>query len=369
MRYEAYWISPSGKIIPTETTHIMSIFNNPKTYGLDMVTIVKTYRKYNEPLGIEGRAREEIMTDLMKNGWIRVRHVGNKGWYFEIIRLSEKLKGNILDFVSKGLHDGFITKNTNVSIGQLNGVMSSSTASDLIGGDLKLENSMSKKISLVELLNENPDKMGVDIRYDDADAHPFGYLNGIFMFGNAGDTHYDAGYKYFKVGNVDRSNQTFPGRIWTKRNLISFWKYPKTLNDWNKFIADIKKKVAGFNESSYKLEIPRGGVARNDATYGAWVNKRTGEYRGSNFINFAEFMSKLKNTKNPKQIPSQDKGQQHVKSPLLKNKQEVPMGLGSMKRPAGLSRSQYYALAGIGAEGTIKLKSILKEVIKKRRRK
>ena len=154
MRYIAYWISPSGKIIPTEITHIASIIRNPELFGLDRTYIEKLYKKYKEHIGQEGKARNEIMTDLMKKNWIRVRYVDTGGWYFEVIRLNERQRDSILDFISKGMKDGFINKYTQISVGQVNGTSSSSSASDIVSGEVELECKMSKKMSLVSLLKE-----------------------------------------------------------------------------------------------------------------------------------------------------------------------------------------------------------------------
>jgi len=68
----AYWYK-NGKLISTTGLHISEIIGNPEAFGLTKKYIEDTYKKYDERMGIEGKAREEIMIEAMKNGWIRIR--------------------------------------------------------------------------------------------------------------------------------------------------------------------------------------------------------------------------------------------------------------------------------------------------------
>ncbi len=78
MKYEAYWISPRGRIIPVTgqvATHIRAVIKNPAQFGLSRETVQKAYRRHQEPLGLEGKARQEIMAGLLRKGWVRLRFV------------------------------------------------------------------------------------------------------------------------------------------------------------------------------------------------------------------------------------------------------------------------------------------------------
>jgi hypothetical protein len=76
-----YWINPYGKILKQHnTTHIQSIVNKPDVFGVDKEWIESVYKKYNEPIGTEGRSREEIIDYVLKTGFIRVRLYTNKYW-------------------------------------------------------------------------------------------------------------------------------------------------------------------------------------------------------------------------------------------------------------------------------------------------
>ena len=97
---KAYWISPSGQSIEAPTTHIRLILDKPAKFGLKKSDIIKTYEKYGEKRGIEGRARTEIMSDLMRKGWIRVRYIPKQDmWTIQTYFFGNKEKNNTWDWV------------------------------------------------------------------------------------------------------------------------------------------------------------------------------------------------------------------------------------------------------------------------------
>ena len=111
----AYWISPRGQIIDVPTRHITNVLENPKQFGLDKPYIVNLYKKHKEPMGLEGKAREEIMILLMKGGWLRVRRSVNE-WVIQSWALSDKGKNNIWDFVVHSMKKGIISKYTQITV-------------------------------------------------------------------------------------------------------------------------------------------------------------------------------------------------------------------------------------------------------------
>ena len=72
MNGEAYWYK-NGKAIEVNGYHIHDIMGNAKEFGTSREEIEALYKKYNEHLGQEGKARDEIMNKVIENGWIRVR--------------------------------------------------------------------------------------------------------------------------------------------------------------------------------------------------------------------------------------------------------------------------------------------------------
>jgi hypothetical protein len=70
----AYWISPDGFVIPVGTKHIDVILKNPEKFDVTEQYLRKIYKKHKEPYGHEGYAREDIMSSLIKIGWVRLRY-------------------------------------------------------------------------------------------------------------------------------------------------------------------------------------------------------------------------------------------------------------------------------------------------------
>ena len=80
VRSVAFFISPRGQILFVKTNHIGTVIDDPTQFGLTMEEIKARYSEYGERLGIEGKARREILLQLVKNGWIRLRRYPNRYW-------------------------------------------------------------------------------------------------------------------------------------------------------------------------------------------------------------------------------------------------------------------------------------------------
>lgn len=84
----AYWISPDNKAIPVSTNHMQMVLDNPKMFGLSRNDIEKEFKKNKEKLGVEGKSREKIMTDLLKKKWIRLRYIPRgDSWTIQLDKL------------------------------------------------------------------------------------------------------------------------------------------------------------------------------------------------------------------------------------------------------------------------------------------
>lgn len=93
MLHNAYWINPRGKILDIGMgTHIDQVVASPKSFGLTDQYIKSVYEKFDEPVGLEGKAREQIMLGLIKDGFIRVRLVKNQFWIVNATRWTPKVK-------------------------------------------------------------------------------------------------------------------------------------------------------------------------------------------------------------------------------------------------------------------------------------
>ena len=170
----AYWISPQGEIIVIKgtsgSTHIDSVINNPETFGLTKSKIQDVYDMYGEKLGTEGKAREQIIRDLVDKGWIRVRKYRQQ-WSININRITKKIKDYIFDFAAKITSDeglfGEKEKDLYMPVKVLsfhNDQMDSYTFKDLLSGAMyeSLEKFDDDNILTEVVLNKNKMKNWVD---------------------------------------------------------------------------------------------------------------------------------------------------------------------------------------------------------------
>ena len=92
----AYWISPYGRIFPVPHSHIEFIIGNPRRFDLSRQDIESVYFKYGEPMRSEGDARNEIIADVIQQGWIRIRFVPKQFSYTaQLSRWGKREQGNI----------------------------------------------------------------------------------------------------------------------------------------------------------------------------------------------------------------------------------------------------------------------------------
>lgn len=101
-----YWITPRGEIIDGNgyKNHIDYVIAHPEQFRFTKEQIEELYVKHNEPMGLEGQARNEIMSMLYRMGFVRVRngYGRNSGnWTIETAVLNPKTIRNINNFVWK----------------------------------------------------------------------------------------------------------------------------------------------------------------------------------------------------------------------------------------------------------------------------
>ena len=78
---KAYWITPENEILDIGLgTHIEMIIKHPELFGLTKENISSIYQEHNELMGIEGKARYQIIMHLLANGFIRIRLYPNQYW-------------------------------------------------------------------------------------------------------------------------------------------------------------------------------------------------------------------------------------------------------------------------------------------------
>lgn len=94
----AFFISPHGDLITGVNRHIADVISSPEKFGLTSEYVNRIYKEHNEKLGGEGNAREEILVELIRNGWIRVREYAGRYWSIQVPRMSRKVKEYLWDF-------------------------------------------------------------------------------------------------------------------------------------------------------------------------------------------------------------------------------------------------------------------------------
>ncbi len=78
----AYWITPNYLVLPVTTSHIEMVIDYPMIFAIDAEYIQTVYDGYKEPLRCEGGARAEIIKELVKKGYIRLRRYQKKREYW-----------------------------------------------------------------------------------------------------------------------------------------------------------------------------------------------------------------------------------------------------------------------------------------------
>lgn len=136
----AFWVSPRGKFLDAgRDLHIGMVIKQPETFGLTRRYIDQLHEKYGEQVGQEGDAREEIMLDLMKQGWIRIRRYQN---HYSIQTWSNNFRSlnNIEDAVKHLINNGvggrYASPNDEFKITTQNSRPRSSYGDDILSGGL-----------------------------------------------------------------------------------------------------------------------------------------------------------------------------------------------------------------------------------------
>lgn len=158
------------------------------------------------------------------------------------------------------------------------------------------------------------DEKRFNLYWKDPGAYAFGYYKGIMYISPEGKGHGSMGpTEERKTKMFDRNDFEYPGRLWTEAWLISFWKYPPK-EEMRKVLNDISNASHIKIHSGWKIEII----------------ERRGFSEVSKNVPIDEYIGSEKRSDKELAI-------QHIVSPLLKPKKEVPYGYGS-KNPSYQSK-------------------------------
>ena len=122
---KGYFIAPSGDIIPIMDTHIRTVLDNPKKFRTTKKELHEIYDNHKEPYGLEGKARDEILANLVKEGWVRLRYQPRNDYFTaQIYSLTKRIKNWLYGFAQeamKGIKGDKYTPHTEIAIMNLQG--------------------------------------------------------------------------------------------------------------------------------------------------------------------------------------------------------------------------------------------------------
>jgi len=107
LSHGAFWISPKGdiRVVKAGSYHINDAIQNPEVFGWNSEDINSLYDEYGERLGQEGSARDNLMTSLLKDGWVRVR-IRKNFYSIQVWDFTPNSMNRIENFISSVIEDG-----------------------------------------------------------------------------------------------------------------------------------------------------------------------------------------------------------------------------------------------------------------------
>jgi len=113
----AYWIK-GNEVIDIPDSHVNAIIRDPEHFGISMAEVLSAYRRHKEVLGVEGKARQQLVIKAIKNGHIRSRHYQRPVDYWTVqFRDWASSKATILSFLKMLLIKGEIYLHDDLLLG------------------------------------------------------------------------------------------------------------------------------------------------------------------------------------------------------------------------------------------------------------
>jgi len=185
-------------------------------------------------------------------------------------------------------------------------------------------------------LFENPDKVhlpnGELHKWNESKAEAFGYIRGKFYVGHNQSKHYEIAL------TAERNNFKYPGRIWLKKKIISFWTYPNVII-FKDIINNLenKLKIKIWDDLEYKVEIIRKKKSNEILKRGNFKKSEWGIWQDFDSNNLKIDWVHPKNYVKSENFPEKERKLQHLD---MTHKHEVPFGYGS-KNPAYQTKRQW----------------------------
>jgi len=97
----AYWIDKKGNFVESRDNHIIMIISHPERFGFTKKKVEDTYNKYGEVIGSEGKARRELIDDVISRGFIRIRLYPRSHWSITIGKFDSRTRSLVTEFANK----------------------------------------------------------------------------------------------------------------------------------------------------------------------------------------------------------------------------------------------------------------------------
>jgi len=191
------------------------------------------------------------------------------------------------------------------------------------------------------MINESPDTIIYNknqIDWNDEISVPFSYHDNKLYIGRYNSTH---------ANIMGRSNTECNGRLFLKSKIITFWVFPKK-NELKRILLDIQQKynydiINSLNTRSPLRKIKFDNTWKIEIV----VDKKT-NLRYDPKLKEKDWSNDNKKLKyipinqyyNSDSHSETEMNKQHIISPLLKQKREVPYGAGSRKRVPGAIKGE-----------------------------
>ena len=91
---EGFFISPCGRFIPVKGTHIATLIAKPDAFGMTREEIEAAFAAHAETTFVEGKARQQLLRQVLRSGWISVRRSGSR-WSVQVDTLDASAESRI----------------------------------------------------------------------------------------------------------------------------------------------------------------------------------------------------------------------------------------------------------------------------------
>jgi hypothetical protein len=98
-------LSPKNELIPVGDNHISMVISHPEKFKVTKDYVKDKYNSYGEPLGQEGKAREDIIKELVSKNWVRIRRY-RQGWSLNVIDTHNRKIENLMAEWAFGMLNG-----------------------------------------------------------------------------------------------------------------------------------------------------------------------------------------------------------------------------------------------------------------------